>query len=377
MAVEMGAPSITVPRPLPWARAPARRYVGDALWAAAIALAVAILLATDTWPILWQQLSFLIGLAVLTYPVRSVRWGTVYNFFLFGLVWGFVIVGVQYLLEMVLLGGRVETFRSAVLAPLTEEPLKVAPLLLAFLVARWRFRHSYGASDLMLLAGALGAGFGFFENSLHGHPFPGTPVSPKVLGFTVFPDSIDGFIGHGAASAMIGLTLGYLIYALRWKRLAPWGVAAVLLSTLWVMADHGLANYRASSAEMFFLFRWVWALDGQGTWTPYLFFALILLTIAAERVVLSRVLRPFPRLGLRQSLAAVRAPLRRGYGYGEVRAATMRAKTILLYVLAYRQLGYLGAHLKGDTPVDREAIAESVMRRTAEIVAAQRAVRLS
>ena len=354
-----------------------RWYVKDAIWAARIAVAIAILFATSAWPIYWQQLSFLIGLAILTYPVRAVRWGTIFNFVLIGCIWAFAIVGVQYLIEIVVLQNRAEVFRNVVIAAVTEEVLKVAPLLLVCSVGRWRFRHSYGACDFMLLGGALGAGFGLFENLLQGHPFPGTPISPQLFGWVLFPDSIGGFVGHGASSALIGLFIGYLVYALRWKRLVPFAVVLLLFAVVWMIVDHGMANYQVGQGDMLLLARWIWALDNRGTWTPYIFLGLIVATIAFERVVLFIVMRPFPRLGVVRCASTIFQPLRVGFGYPQLRSVVMRLNALFLYALAFRQLGYLGAHLKGDTRVDRRAISRSVLHRAFEVMSMQRAVKLS
>ncbi len=365
--------------PAPAVRQPSltRWYIKDAIYATRVAVSVVILLTAAVWPIYWQQFSFLIGLAVLTYPVRAVRWGTIYNFVLIGGLWSFVIAGVQYVLEVVILRNGAGTFRSVVVAAVTEEILKVVPLLLMCVVGRWRFRHSYGASDFMLLAGALGSGLGLFENLLHGHAFPGTPTSPRVLGWVVFPDSIAGFVGHGASSALVGLFIGYLIYAIRWKKLVIIAFGLVAFALVWMIVDHGMANYQVVGGDMFRFAAWIWAVDGRGTWTPYIFFALILATIACERVVLFVILRPFPRLGFSRSVAAILRPLRAGFGYRQLRSVVMRLKTMSLYVLAYRQLGYLGAHLRGDTAVDRRAMARSVLQRSVEVMSVQRAVKLS
>lgn len=354
-----------------------RWYIKDAIWAARIAISVALVLGRNTWPIYWQQLAFLIGLAVLTYPVRAVRWGTIYNFFLLGGLWSFAIAGVQYIIEIIILRNSATVFRSVVVASVTEEILKIVPLLLVCIVGRWRFRHSFGACDFMLLAGGLGAGFGLFENLLQGRPFPGSPVSPQIFGWVIFPDSIGGFVGHGASTALIGLCVGYLMYALRWKRITLFAFALVVFATLWMIVDHGMANYDNARVAMIAPARWMWALTGRGTWTPYIFLALIFVTIVFERILLFKVLRRFPRLGPKRWLSAIVRPLRGGVGYRQMRAVVMRIKSLLLYVLAYRQLGYLGAHLKGDTAIDRRAISRSVLQRTIEVMSVQRAVKQS
>src|SRR3954454_3212974 len=105
----------------------ARRFVWDAVWAARVTIGVVLLLASRTWPSYWHQISGVIILAVLTYAVRSVRWGTLYNFFIAGMLFSYAIIALQYGIEMVLLGGRFPVLGSGLVAHTTEELGKVLP----------------------------------------------------------------------------------------------------------------------------------------------------------------------------------------------------------------------------------------------------------
>jgi RsiW-degrading membrane proteinase PrsW (M82 family) len=358
---------------------PARRYVMDILWAGRVVAGAVILLASRSWPTYWHQLSFLVILAVLTYPIRSVRWGTVYNFFLAGFLFGWVVVGVQYLIEKVIFGGHLPLLGSVLVAPVTEEIGKILPLLVMVL-AGWRgFRHSYGASDLMLCGAALGSGFGLLEDACHRvHTYP-TPASPALLGVAIFPDSYNGFLGHGASTAFVALALGYLVYAFRWRRWLFPGVVAALLALFWMMADHGLANFSTFNLSQFWLapVRWIWKLDGNGRLSPYVLLPLILFTLAAERLLLWRVLRGFRRLPGAAWLAYCKRPLEQGWGYPQLRAVVVRTWAFLQYVLSYRRLAYLMAHWKGDTPPDRKSFAPLIARYAGKVIVAQLAARQS
>lgn len=354
-----------------------RRYLGDIFWATRIIAAAAILLAAGKWPTLWHQLVFLIGMAVLIYPVRSVRWGTVYNLFLLGAIFSLLIIGVQYLIEVKGMNREHDVFRSVVIAAVTEELLKIAPLVILLSFPRLPFRYAYGASDLMICGAALGAGFGYVE-FLFGdwQVFP-VPATPRIFGFPIFNDSFWGFIGHGGSTALIGLTIGWLMYALRWKKFLMFGWLAVGLATYWMMVDHGLGNYQQNvySDDWPAPVRWMWTLDRRGTLSPYVALILILATMLVERVLLWRVLRPLPRARWKQCGRYIIQPLRSGLSYGALRTGWMNIRRLLLYVLAFRQIGNLVLHLRGDRPMDRKPLAGLIVRRTAEVAFTQLAVR--
>lgn len=103
-----------------------------------------------------------------------------------------------------------------VFVPLMEETLKLAPLL--FLVRRWRDgrRFALGASDLLVMGAAVGAGFALVEDAFIRDAFGwgGTvalfPTTERVL--SVFGDRL--ISGHAVWAALAGggLGLGVLLF---------------------------------------------------------------------------------------------------------------------------------------------------------------------
>ena len=361
------------------AQQPWRRYLKDILWAARLTVSVVVLLVGRTWPSFWHQLACVIVLVILACPVRSVRWGTLYNLFVIGFFFTFPIVGLQYFIEKILWAGHSPVLGSVLVAPLTEEIGKILPLLVLLAIGRLGFRNSYGACDLMLCGAALGAGFGLFEDSLRMmRSFP-TPSSPGLLGIAVFPDSYNGFIGHSGSAALIGLSLGCLLYAVRWRRWLLAGMGGVVFASMWMMADHGLSNYATygSQRDWFFPVRWIWAMDRQGELSPYIVLILIVSTIVAERVLLWRILRGYPHLSPASCLDYVKRPLRQGWGYPQLRAVVLRLRSLSLYVLTYRRLAFLLIHWKGDLPPNKTVFGPLIARQTGKVAVSQLAVRQS
>jgi RsiW-degrading membrane proteinase PrsW (M82 family) len=357
-----------------------RTYLKDILWAARLTVSVVVLLTGRAWPSYWHQLVCIIVLAVLVCPVRSVRWGTLYNFFVIGFFFSFPIVGVQYFIEKILWAGKSPLLGSVLVAPVTEEIGKILPLVLLLAIGRLGFRNSYGACDLMLCGAALGGGFGLFEDSLRVMKSFPTPSTPRLLGIAVFPDSYGGFIGHSASAALIGLSLGYLLYAVRWRRWLLVGVGGLLFASLWMMVDHGLANYSVwglPQGGWFSPVRWIWARDRHGELSPYVFLILIVSTIVAERLLLWRFLRGYPHLSVAACFDFIKRPLGHGWGYPELRSVVLRMQSLSLYVLSYRQLAFLLIHWKGDLPPNKTIFGPLLARYTGKVALSQTAVRQS
>lgn len=355
-------------------RIPLRAYLGDVFWAARIIAAIALILAARSWPTVWHQVSFLVGLAILTYPARSVRWGTIYNFFVGGMLFACVPIAVQYLIEQIILGGRSPIFGATIVAATTEEVLKVLPLVLILLVPSWTFRWRHGACDLMLCAAALGCGFGLVEDALrHKVSYP-RPDSPAIFSYAIFNDSRGGFVGHGGSAALIGLALGVLLYAIAKRKLVLPASLLVAFTTAWMMVDHALSNYQTfgSVSRWFAPLRWIWTLDRRGTLSAYAGFSLIVIAVVSERIVIQRVLWRLRHVSLAKCSRYVARPLREGYGYPQFREFTMRVRNVFLYILTRRQIGYLAAH----TPPrgHRSAVARALANRAGEVAVFQTAV---
>lgn len=360
-----------IPHSLPAATS-SRRVLADTLLLARMVAAFAILLAGHDGQAYLHHLLFVVGMALVTWGVRGVRWSTIYDAFLAGLLAAYGIVAVQWLIEMVLLHGASLTFRASVVAPLTEEPLKVAPLLVLLFALRWRGRWSSGACDLMVLGAALGSGFGFVEDSFWRKKTFARAVGVHLFGIPLTPDAHSSFIGHGGAAAFICLAIGWGVWMSRWKKLRVAAAVPALVVTFWMMVDHGLCNYSTFSMDRFT--RWVWSLAGRGQRAPYALVAAGLLTLFAEMVVLLATSFRLRGVSWSRALAYVSSPLRRGFGYGELRLCARRLRGVLLSRLLRRQLGFLAAHRFGDAAIDRVRYNAQLLETTSRLIVAQEAV---
>jgi hypothetical protein len=349
-----------------------RRPLADILLLARIVAGLAIILAArDGRPYL-HHLAFVAGLALVTWGVRGIGWAAVYDAFVAGVVTAYVILAVQWLVEIKILGGASPTFRSSVIAPFTEEPLKIAPLILLVLVLPWRARWSNGACDLMMCGAALGSGFGFVEDSLRHASSYGHTIGFHLFGIPLTPDARSHFIGHGGSAAFIGLAIGWWVWMSRWKKLRAIAVGPPIAVACWMIFDHGIWNYSTLSMDRFTSF--LWSLDGRGESAPYAFVVAVLVTLVAEWIVLFKVTSKLRRVALPRALAYVRAPLAAGFGYPELRGVAIRVRGVFLYWLARRQLAYLAAYRRGDVPLDRQAYAAALAQTTGRVMVAQAAI---
>lgn len=348
------------------------RYLADIFLLARIVAGLAIILAAKDGRPYLHHLSFVVGLVLVTWPVRGIRTATIYDAFLLGVVGAYVIVGLQWLIEIALLHGAALTFRASVIAPLTEEPLKILPLLLLVFVLPWRGRWSCGACDLMVLGVALGSGFGFVEDSLrHKMSYPDA-IGPHFLGIPLTPDAHSNFIGHGGSAGFICLAIGWWVWMSRWKMLRVVAFLPAIFVGLWMMFDHGLANYSTFTMDRYT--RWFWAFDDRGERAPYVFVAAVVLTLVVEWGVLLAANWKLRRVPLSRALAYARASLIGGFGYGELRMLLRRIRGVLLYLLARRQFGYLIAHRRGDASLDTKRYAMVVTETAGRVILAQEAI---
>lgn len=151
--------------------------------------------------------------------------------------------------------GRVNLM-GPVVAPITEEILKICPLLF-FLF--WRIKASWrrivGPVDCFILAAATGAGFGTFEGMVAAiksdFQWPLNVTQILSIGpFSLFPElSVRTywlrlydcfFIGHGTISAFIGLTVGLWLL---WRKTRPVSFLLPVVALLWSIVHHFLINY--------------------------------------------------------------------------------------------------------------------------------------
>lgn len=353
MASELTTAAVGVPVRAAW-----RRYFADAVLLARFVFAFAILFGSRHGTHYLHHVVFVIGIAIVTWPVRGMRWSTIYDFFIAGVIGAYVVVAIQWVIEVAILHRSMQAFRASVIAPVTEEPLKLAPVVILLLLLRWRGRWWTGACDVAACGAALGSAFGFVEDSMRrafGYP---SSEGPRVFGIPLMPDSYNGFIGHGGSTALIALALGWWLWASRWKKWRAVAVVPIALTFYWMVLDHGLANYHNYEMDRFS--RWIWRLDGNGMRAPYAFAILMIATLAAEWIALAFFAPKVRRAPLSAALRYIRRPFDRGFGYPQWRIAVSRVRGVLLYRLSHRQLRLLMLRARGDVPIDRRRFAEAV-----------------
>jgi hypothetical protein len=102
-----------------------------------------------------------------------------------------------------------------------------------------------------------------------------------------------GFIGHGGATAFIGLAIGLarLLAARRGGRRGDlWRLAWFLPLFVWgwMVFDHGMFNYAQDPARLPLLPKVLYTIDGRGYLSSVLLYLLIVATIVFERWLLRR-----------------------------------------------------------------------------------------
>jgi RsiW-degrading membrane proteinase PrsW (M82 family) len=256
-----------------------------------------------TGPALLFPLYFVLAMLVATTFNRTVSLGWVLMFFIYGsTAVAFVILVLSWPVNAVF--GTDSLFAGAVVIPILEEALKVAPLVVFLLLKRWRFRWTAGALDLMVLGAAVGAGFAFFEDTLLGFASGGFgrigaaeyimrshEATPHLGPLYLFP-SMDiatadtAFIGHAAATALVGLALGLArMLGLRLRR-GGWVLPAVVL--LWVIMDHVMFNWVVHEGGRPGLAKFYYTLNAGGMLTSIVLYLALIGTVVYERVILQR-----------------------------------------------------------------------------------------
>lgn len=204
--------------------------------------------------LLWSQ--YALWQVFLLARSKSLTWQTCGRFFALGALAAAPAAALTTGLLSALFGARPDGLGSAAgLAPLVEESLKLAPLLL-FVAGSSRAR-SLGVADLGLVGAAIGAGFACTEDAVRrvvalGDGAAGVGAGGELGGpawrvLALLPGQANGagrsFAGHVVLTAMIGLGVGLV---LRYRRL-PGRAPLLLPGALFVLAviDHAAWNGRA------------------------------------------------------------------------------------------------------------------------------------
>lgn len=258
----------------------------------------------------------LLYFAVAT-PVRAVPgWLLLLLFGIGNVVIPWATVLLQLLLRAVTT--QDETFLGGVIAPVTEEIMKVLPVVVLYFWPRPKLRDAFGATDWMLCGAASGAGAQVWEDVLlrwQGSFSPGAPNLfglPLVAGYTDNGSAV--FIGHLGSCAFVALALGWARYIKRLAppRLRPFAYVPAIFALIWMMVDHAGNNLRNARQWYWMFANAVYFLGGRGRLAPYVFLIAIAATIIFEMVVLRRTPKPkFAPLRPMSSFERSRRALRR------------------------------------------------------------------
>ena len=226
------------------------RLIYLAIW---VVVTVAVHLLMGVGPSLGKAVLFAVAFLLITWPVRSAPLHTLALLFFAGLL---VVSHVTVLLQFAIKGlflppiwsNEGQFLGSVVLAPISEEIMKLLPLVLLLLWRKRRGAMLFGATDFMLCGLMIGIGFNLFEDVMKGPeklaainmaaPVVGdVPLVPwaEVQSARGQPDIV--YLGHAAATAFMGLALGWSRYLKGKVRYIP-----VVVALIWAIWGHALYN---------------------------------------------------------------------------------------------------------------------------------------
>ena len=231
---------------------------------------------------LWASFAFLIEMIVITSATRTIPIAQVSTFCCWGGAMMSVVWVIDYVFTTVQPDGN--AISRVLFTPFLEESLKLAPV--AFYL--WRKRRaesrSLGASDILLLAAASGAGFGLVEDAFIQHDFGvWHPVSwfptTAIIGASLV-------VGHQVWTSIAGMTRGL---APLWFPRKPLVYLVGASGILWSMLDHLRNNVEVGQTG--FIVNFLNFVGGHGWYSLYLFvigvIAVIGTDLYAERDMLS------------------------------------------------------------------------------------------
>ncbi|MBN1139967.1 MAG: PrsW family intramembrane metalloprotease [Anaerolineae bacterium] len=247
-------------------------------------------------------------------------------------------------------------FRGAVLIPMLEETVKILPLLALLAWAGWRFRWTAGASDLMALGAALGAGYALVEDTLLGYMgrisaadylLQSHGATPHLGPLYLFPSMDVGtagtaFMGHAATTAFVALAIGLArLLAGRLGR-AAWMLPVA--AWCWVIVEHGLFNYVADVGRLDGVVKFIYTLDANGRLASIVFYLVLLGVIIFERGILWRYRgRMAPYAWTRKNLRLFATPLLAGLAsigiVNDLRAYLRELRGLNFGLYIYESLG--------------------------------------
>lgn len=241
----------------------------------------------------WVDAWFVIEVVVITLVTRtlSIRFGL--GVFAQGIVIsGLITILIYHLVGLFGIHGEVS---GEVIMATVEEVMKFVPVLLTVWLLKNRSKLPVSISDWLMLSVMAGAGFSMLEKSFWesvSYPFT---YGPHIGGLYFFPDALGiyvsgepfGYIGHAAATGLIGLAMGIGVYMKSHGNSIMrtfWWVLP-LVAFAWVTLEHILSNaYYISGTDALLLF-------GGGQLTPWVFVLAMIGMCVIEGRMLRAVIR--------------------------------------------------------------------------------------
>ncbi len=222
-------------------------------WVALAAFILSFFLMKESRLILFQALAAFYVIWQLWILARSktLSWGAYAGFLLIG---AWIIAPLNTMLVSVIFvpldAAAFARWNAALVAPITEEMMKLSPLLLFLWISRRA--TSLSLTDYALIGGATGAGFQWVEETLmrlqanagllNQDEASGGYLVWKILRFLPSADQelALSWAGHAAATALCALGIGFAVRLRRTIGSSAYALPVFLL--LWAIADHAVHN---------------------------------------------------------------------------------------------------------------------------------------
>jgi RsiW-degrading membrane proteinase PrsW (M82 family) len=280
---------------------------------------------------LWVSLLFVAEVLIVTSATRTITLDRVASLYCMGgtMMGGMWLISSAFAVFVPSAGFvPVDSVSRQFLVPIMEESLKLAPVL--FIV--WRLRKSLlwtmGASDLLLMGAASGAGFGLVEVAYVRvqvgalHELAWIPTA-RLNGITLTA-------GHGMWTGLAAATLGL---ALLWRPRRPILYLLGAAGVLWTSFDHSHHNYGVDRSGISVdLFNFV---TGHGWLSLYFFLIALVVVLAADLNVIHRVLPRKPEL---------KTP------FAAFLSSSQNAMLAWKFLLTKRALAFVSLHFEKEPP---------------------------
>ena len=220
----------------------------------------------------------MIEIFVLTFLTKTVPFRISLSAFSRGI---YIAVGISLLIYSLALGIGFEErtiFTSGIIIPPIEEFAKFLPVLLITYLLYKKQKKFLNPSDYLWVSMLSGAGFSMIEKMYFGDATFSYTYGPHLGGIYFFPDALSagglGYIGHSAATGLIGMCFGLGIYLkLKVKQLAKFWWILPLVGFSWIVIEHAIVNIGfIENYDMLYIMK-------GGEITPTLFLILLVPTL--------------------------------------------------------------------------------------------------